>query len=503
MRYQRTPPQKSFMAYLVPFLILIILGLIVFLLVRFWDNIGNRASSETSYAYMQTIEGDAKVMLWGATDWTSVPKSTIKLFKGDSIRALPGSRVKISLFEKHHITLNGDSEMVISELRKENQTLHTSLTLNRGEAWLDVDRDINPNSTFLIKTDSFQAETKGAILDVEPDILRVVKGGVAVDVYSEDKVVTSTNVGVGQEIVLSDAKMQSLTEGAADVELVAMLSDEFKLSNWYLFNTEGKNIGVNNTGGTTVQEGMEADYLEETDGIVKVSKPVITSPAGDGEEFKITGTSQRIEGTVKAGTAKVIVNNYTLQSFAEGDTEWKYNADIRYGNLEEGKNKYEVFAEDAEGKRSQAAVITLIYGDVKEEEGETPIAEEEGEDLTAESEEGEATEPVKVTGELKIVEPNEGEDFTTTETRFVLNGTAPSNAAKIIVSGYTLQGFKAGDETWKYTADPQYNNITVGEDNTYKVVAYDEDDKIIATEELVITVEKKNQVETGTGETAD
>lgn len=501
MRYQRTPPQKSFFAYIIPFLILIILGLIVFMLVRFWNNLGNRSSSETSYAYMQTLEGEAKVMLWGSTEWTSVPQRTIKLFKGDSIRSLPGSKVKVSLFDKHSITLNGDSEIVISELRKENQTLHTALTLTKGETWVNVMRDINPNSTFLIQTDAFQLETKGATLDVEPNIARVIKGDVDVDIYKGEETIKSTQIGVGQELVLTDLKVQSLVDNT-DAELLSMLSDEFKLSGWYLFNTEGKNIGSNQTGNTVILEDPVLPNIE-TD-LEVVAKPVITSPAGDGEEFTITGTKQKISGMVKAGTAKVIVNDYTLQSFTEGSTEWGYNADVKYGNLEKGKNTYEVFAVDADGNKSKAAVITLIYGNVAEVVEKPTVVDEE---VVAKPEtETEATSTgnlAEVSGELKITEPNEGEDLTTSETHFVISGTAPSNAVKIIVSGYTLQSFKSGDTTWRYTADPEYNNITVGEENTYKVVVYDKDDKVIATEELVITVEEDEVVSTGTGETIE
>lgn len=495
MRYHRNPPQKSFFAYIIPFLILVILGLIVFMLVRFWDNLGKRINSETSYAYMQTLEGDAKVRLWGSTDWTSVPNSTIKLFKGDSIRALPGSKVKVSLFDKHYLNLSGDSELAINELKKENQTLHTSLTLIQGEAWINVARDINPNSTFLFQTDTFQVETEGVILDVEPNILRIIKGEADVTIQKDGDSISTVKVGVGQELVLTDEKIQNLLENPGNVDVLSMLADEFKLSSWYLFNTEGKNIGNNATGSTVSDDIItDADY-ENTD--VSVAQPIIKVPAGNGEEYKIKGTKQQISGTVKSRVSKVIVNDYTLQSFKEGDTEWKYNADVNFGNLKEGKNEYKVVAIDAEGNESEPTVITLIYGNVKEE-----TETEEANNITeTEEEESVSEETGEVTGELKITEPNEGENFETTETHFIISGTAPSNVAKIIVSGYTLQSFEAGSETWKYTADPQYNNITVGEDNTYTVVAYDENDKIIATEELVITVNELT--ETGTGGIAE
>lgn len=529
MHYHRNPPKKSFFAYIIPFLILIILGSIVFLLIRFWGNLDERLTSETSYAQMQTLEGEAKVMLWGSTEWKSVPQGTIRLFKGDSIRALPGSKVKISLFERHYVTLNGDSELVISELRKEKQTQHTALNLNKGEAWLNIAREINPNSTFLIKTETFQVETQGAVLDVEPNIVRVVKGNVGATIFNNGEKVQEKKIGVGQELVLTDAKIKSLVEGDEEAEFLTMLSDEFKLSGWYLFNTEGRRIGDTNTGGTVADDPEEEDESaeeaesaddstedvetvepeEEEEVAFELEKPIITSPASDGEEFTISGTSQKIEGKVKRGTSKIFVDNYELQSFKIGDTAWKYNADIRYNNLAKGKNVYKVYAEDAKGNRSEAAVITLTYeGEPEEttEEEEVETDEETSEatgtetaETTSEDEEGteqeaEATpENTEVTGELKITEPNGGEDLTTKETHFVISGTAPSNAAKIVVSGYTLTTFKLGDTSWKYTADPKYDNIETGEANTYKVVAYDANDKAIDTKSLVITVEESEE----------
>lgn len=512
MRHYRNPPRKSFLAYIIPFLILILFGIIIVLLVRFWDNINSKFNTETSYAIMETQEGDAKVKLWGTTDWKSVPTSKIKLFKGDSIRALPGSKVKVALFDKHSFVLNGNAEVSIQELRKENQTLHTSLELVAGEIWFDVKRDINPNSTFLVKTSDLELNIDGAVFDLESNVVRILKGDVSAGIFIDGKLKKTIQIGVGQELILTDSKKEALAVDDENVELLTMLADEFKLSSWYLYNMEGKTISTETNGSgevivddeeeglTTITDDINEEIESTTDFVLE--KPVITSPAEDGEEFTITNSSQIIEGTVKKGTSKVIVNNYTLQSFKKGDTAWRYTASTQYDNLEKGKNEYEVYAVDEAGNKSEAAILTLIYGEVENKTSD--VAEKtviETTETKVVAEEKTASEEKVVTnvegeGALKITEPNNGEDLTTTESSFVITGTAPTNAAKIVVSGYTLTSFVKGNTTWRYTADPQYGNITVGEANTYKAVAYDEDDKIIDTVSIVITVEEG---ESGTG----
>lgn len=512
MRHYRQPPQKSFLAYIIPFLILILIGGIFFFLVRFWDNIDAKFNTETSYAIMETEVGEAKVMLWGTTDWKSVPTSKIKLFKGDSIRSLPGSKVKVVLFDKHNFVLNGNSEILIQELRKDKQTLHTALEVVEGEIWFDIERDINPNSTFLVNTPDLKVSTEGAVFDLEKSAVRVLKGSVQTQILVDGTFQKPVEIGVGQELLLTDKKREALALEDQNLELLTMLSDEFKLSSWYLYNTEGvqlpeassSGIALENdstdTGVSLIEKTEETKTsLEdsETEEVLVLEKPIVTSPAKSGEKFEVKTDVQSIEGTVKKGTAQVVVNNYTLQSFKLGDTNWKYTASVQFENLKEGENVYEIYAVDSKGKKSSPAQITLVYKkdtktEVKKEETDTEVTSVTETEVTSTTATGEG---------LKITEPNNGADFTTEETSFVISGTAPKGAAKIVVSGYTLTGFTEGNATWRYTADPKYNNLNVGEANTYKVVAYDAEGNLLDSASLTITVE--GTAATGTGIVTD
>lgn len=497
MRHYRQPPKKSFFAYMVPFLILVIIATIIFFLFKFGNNLKSRFSLESSYATMQTLEGEAKVLLWNTEKWKSVPQSQIKLFKGDSIRALPGSKVKLELFNKHTIMLNGGAELTIKELSKKNNATYISLILTQGEAWFNVLREINPNATFLVKAGNLDVSTRSASFDLEPDVIRVTQGQADVAIILGGEKTKEIMVGVGQELVLNEERLVAIQKQDNSIELLGMIADEFKLSDWYKFNLgektplnlnteENSNLTQTATGGNLNTTGSV--LLEETTkaNAFILTKPEITYPIQNGEEFTLTEPKQTIKGTVLKGTTKVEVNGYILKSFKEGDTNWHYNADIKYGNLKEGKNIYKVYALDSIGNKSKPAEITLIYGNITETETEKT----ESINLNPATEQTPATEENSTNSPFAILEPNGGTDFTTTETHFVFKGTAPPQTAKIIVATYTLQNFKPGDTTWKYVTDTQYNNIFVGEDNTYKATAYDKDNNILGETSITITVKE-------------
>ena len=85
----------------------------------------------------------------------------------------------------------------------------------------------------------------------------------------------------------------------------------------------------------------ENDEITETDGVPPVggttfAAPVVNEPT-DGATF--AEAPIHFEGTVPVGTSQVLVNEYALSSFEAGATEWRYNADPKYDNLEEGENE--------------------------------------------------------------------------------------------------------------------------------------------------------------------
>lgn len=68
--------------------------------------------------------------------------------------------------------------------------------------------------------------------------------------------------------------------------------------------------------------------------------------------------------------------------------------------------------------------------------------------------------------------PNEGEDWTTAQSRFTLTGTAPEGIERIEIRGYQLQQFQPGDDSWSYKVDAdQYENLFPGE-NIFEVKGY-------------------------------
>ncbi len=56
------------------------------------------------------------------------------------------------------------------------------------------------------------------------------------------------------------------------------------------------------------------------------------------------------------------------------------------------------------------------------------------------------------------------------QTSITLEGTAPENTRQIIVNGYTLNRFNAGDRIWRYIASTEFGTLLSG-NNVYEVVA--------------------------------
>lgn len=85
--------------------------------------------------------------------------------------------------------------------------------------------------------------------------------------------------------------------------------------------------------------------------------PTVSEPE-DGAKF--TSEPIHFEGTVPAGTVKVLINEYELSRFEAGDTTWVYNAKVEYENLEKGENEYEIEAVSESGERS-SVTIKITY----------------------------------------------------------------------------------------------------------------------------------------------
>ena len=89
-----------------------------------------------------------------------------------------------------------------------------------------------------------------------------------------------------------------------------------------------------------------------------LNPPTVTTPAKTGQTYRTAREELILRGTSPAGAVGIMVNDYRLQLFDPAKGEWSYIASTRLGNLFSGTNVYDVYAIDAQGRKSAAARLT-------------------------------------------------------------------------------------------------------------------------------------------------
>lgn len=223
----------------------------------------------------------------------------------------------------------------------------------------------------------------------------------------------------------------------------------------------------------------------------ELQKPVITSPAGDGSTYRTGKMKFEIRGTAPAGAAGIVVNDYRLQLFKQGDTAWAYLANADLGNVSIGTNVFTVYAVDAAGTKGPAATLTVIL-----EEGATDGTVTQG--GTSSSGTAASSEPEQVDeatlpknaplspGSLTVTAPTTGAPYVATETEILIEGNTSKDTDSVWVNGYKLRLYKPGATFWNYYARTQYATLKKGK-NTYVVNARNAKGELLDTVTYEIT----------------
>lgn len=207
-------------------------------------------------------------------------------------------------------------------------------------------------------------------------------------------------------------------------------------------------------------------------------KPVVASPAGDGATFKTNDEELEIRGTALRGTAGIIVNDYRLQLFENGDTQWSYLASTKLNNFTQGENIYRIVAVSEAGFRSDPAVLTIILG-----QGDEGVIS--GGSASASTAASTSTLPNNAPlkpGTLTVTAPTAGTRheavLSGTGAEFLIEGNVSSGTASVWVNDYKLQLYTAGKTFFNYIASTGLNTLKRGS-NTYDIVTRDKDGNIL------------------------
>ncbi|MDA0376240.1 MAG: hypothetical protein O3A80_02950 [bacterium] len=222
--------------------------------------------------------------------------------------------------------------------------------------------------------------------------------------------------------------------------------------------------------------------------------PTITYPASAGETYRTGNTEIEITGKAPKGAIGIIINDYRLQLFSPGDTEWSYLANVKFNNYQYGKNEFEVIAINRGGYRSESAKIIVILEEGAEEGVVTD--DQEGAEVTEGTEVQRRPRTVEeadlpnnlplMPGSVTIFSPTKGEPYNTSTLETLIEGNVPPEATSVWINGYKLRLFEQGKGFFNYIASAAMNTLKRG-DNVYDIVVRSEDGYILDTVEYKIT----------------
>jgi len=418
------------MDYVMPFFIIICIGIIIVLLFKLWSAFTNPYVPRA--AYMHIVEGNAQMKTWGTDNFFSLSSDAL-IMQGDELMMSADGLAVIEFLDGTLMRLDSGTDVSFLEVDEDEGIIN--LLLVDGTIWINkVYKASGKGTKIVVKTTNLEVvSSQDSIFEVEngfEEVVRVFSGkgdDLELNIFDEvgEKIVETENIGVGQEIVFSDMVLKNYWEFKSPTVLAA-ISDDFKDTDFYKWNSmEDKNPSVFEraefgTGfvrvepeeiaeedqifepelkpvGEDVEEGIVEEPVAE-DPVVEepvaeepvaeepvatnMSVPKVVSVSGGMETdadgyFVVTHSPAVIKGEI-SGAAKVVVNTYTLQKFKSGESSWTYFANADYDLMKVGENTYEVYAIDSNGNRGESIFVKVKYQPavVEEEVAEEEPAEE-------------------------------------------------------------------------------------------------------------------------------
>lgn len=430
-RYRSTRRSTS-ADYVVPFLIIVCIGVIFVLLFNLWKAIF--VADTADGAYIHVIEGTVEMRDWNTEGFFDITADVL-MTPGDELKTSADAKVIVEFFDGTVMRADGGTNFVLNEIENGDKAKEIHLLLVDGKLWFNKVYKDTGSTLVSVKTDSILVKSGSEnVFEVEnefDDVVRVMFGSdVNVDIFAEDgkKVVETEKIGVGQEIVFSNAALSKYWSYLSPSVLSA-LNDEFKVSDWFVWNdAEDKNptqfVKVEGSdgefkrvepevlmeeeeveldedgnpivkeeaedeGGEVVSEGQVVegedpaeDVVVEKDETVEIgelSAPKILSVSGRTETnesgFYVEPTRlATLKGSV-SGAEKVVVNGFTLTKFKPGDKEWFYFANADFALMKKGENFYEIVAYGKDGAKSEKLVVKVLH-DPQFADPAPPVAED-------------------------------------------------------------------------------------------------------------------------------
>lgn len=411
------------MDYLLPFLIIICLGIIVVLVFNLWKALFVKENDKA--AYLHLVEGTLEMNAWSTDQYFDIASDTL-IVTGDSLRTSADALAIVEFFDGTIMRISGGSDLIFESIEDDSKNPNLEITLRDGKLWFNkLYRNTHDTEVTINTANLVVRSESGGIFEVGSDDLETVRllsefddDGLLVDIKNQDSssVVDTQKIAVGQQAVFSKDVLTRFWSHQSP-NFLKGLDTEFQQTKWYIWNLEEdekptvieKSAGISQVGLLKAEpQIVENDELSESDVLVDdispdkidkddsangptdlpasqsndgknvLNKPIIFSVGGVKEAdangfYNVTGKVVTLEGGI-TGADKVVVNGYTLQKFKPGDGKWTYFANADFGLIKEGENTFEIYGIDSTGKKSESLIIKVIYK-AAVEDAPSPIPE--------------------------------------------------------------------------------------------------------------------------------
>ena len=108
----------------------------------------------------------------------------------------------------------------------------------------------------------------------------------------------------------------------------------------------------------------DTEETTETPVIIKEPSGKLEVLSFDGGFLKTNLNYNVINGGTSSDTHVIKINDYELQKYVPGTSEWSYIASSNHGTMEEGWNNYVVKTYDKDGKQIDSMMFSIEYAPV-------------------------------------------------------------------------------------------------------------------------------------------
>lgn len=474
-RYRR----RSRSQYLLPFILVISLGIFLVLVFQLWGNLFPTVKGD---ALFYVADGRSKVLPFGTSEWENIYNgSKVKL--GDSVKTLHNAKGVLQFYDGTVVRLNEDTQITLVDITVKNDSQQIILFLNEGDAWINKPKqNVVKKTNFIINTNFASYTDTGTVFNLakhEDEILTVVKGQVKADILEnkdgKTRVIESVLAGIGQQLTLNDLVMQEFYQRKF-VSVLTATNPIFQTSNWYLWNikeddnpTDFSKLNSESTiteNSGTPENSLLFDGESSNQPKSSLNAPTLLSPKSN--NISAVKDTQELSGKVAEGTKKLL-----LKQLLAGDMEvqkilvntmdvdsltWSYTLSDKKGNMKVGKNVYEFVGIDENAKETEPLRVVIEYQALSEP------------DLVIDN--TELTKPVVLTVNGASYQSGMQID----KNAFSITGSVSNMVDQVWVDDFQLTKFKKGDATWTYNVNTSFGNLKNGE-NTYNVYGMVENGK--------------------------